>query len=394
MQPTSTQPGWPVALPAAVPLALHVLFATPHVSLLAKVLTGIVATAVPLAATYAVDAHHYRFPTPTWDAVVAWATRRSHDNPFSHVTPLNLLAYNFLGGSSDLYGVEPATYYLRNAALQLNVLLPLAIFAPVVVALAARSTRVDVAAALAAAAPFPLWFGLLSRIPHKEERFLYVVYPAAHVGGGLALALLPDAAASVLPVAWRGLRRVAKSLVAVAAAVLLLTFAVLSMSRVAALRVHYGASIDVYAHLPPTAAGPVCVHTEWHTFPGSLHLPPAARLAFLRPPGGAKGPLMPLPFEDTWTRGRPFNDRNEEVPEQYLADPAACAYLVVRVADDSDVAEAAADAGVNPVARVLASLPYCNAGATPAWARALFVPRVTEPRIVWDRYVLAELARA
>lgn len=48
----------------------------------------------------------------------------------------NFIRYNVIGGGdSALYGVESAYYYLRNGAINLNVALPLALIAPLVLIL-------------------------------------------------------------------------------------------------------------------------------------------------------------------------------------------------------------------------------------------------------------------
>ena len=47
------------------------------------------------------------------------------------MTLLNFLRYNVAGGGdSALYGVEGPWYYLRNAATNLNLALPLALVSP------------------------------------------------------------------------------------------------------------------------------------------------------------------------------------------------------------------------------------------------------------------------
>ena len=52
------------------------------------------------------------------------------------VSILNFLHYNVRGGGdSALYGVEPATFYLRNGLNNLNLVLPLALAYPVVAVL-------------------------------------------------------------------------------------------------------------------------------------------------------------------------------------------------------------------------------------------------------------------
>lgn len=92
---------------------------------------------------------------------------------------VNFLEYNVQGGGkSDLYGVEPATYYFRNGFNQLQIILPLALLLPIILAarLVRRKDPVDAGLAVAVSPAF-LWLASITALPHKEERFLYVVYP-------------------------------------------------------------------------------------------------------------------------------------------------------------------------------------------------------------------------
>ena len=57
-------------------------------------------------------------------------------NADGQVSLWNFLQYNVAGGGdSALYGVEAPTFYLRNALTNLNIILPLALAAPAVLAL-------------------------------------------------------------------------------------------------------------------------------------------------------------------------------------------------------------------------------------------------------------------
>ncbi len=99
----------------------------------------------------------------------------------TQVSLWNFLVYNVAGGGdSALYGVEGRDFYLRNGANQLVSVLPLALLGfPLVTTwqwLGALPGRLP-PRVLVAAAPVFLWLAALSMLPHKEERFLYVVYP-------------------------------------------------------------------------------------------------------------------------------------------------------------------------------------------------------------------------
>lgn len=131
----------------------------------------------------------------------------------------NFVKYNVIGGGqSALYGVEGPAYYLHNGVLAFNLALPLALALPLLAALQRFCCRKSDAAAptgssrqssdpasaakmpprhssgagqglgqggplrewlrvVAALSPLWLWLAAISVLPHKEERFLYVVYP-------------------------------------------------------------------------------------------------------------------------------------------------------------------------------------------------------------------------
>ena len=223
------------------------------------------------------------------------------------------------GGDSALYGVESRDFYLRNGANQLVSVLPLALLGFPLIAgwqwLRAQPGRPP-PRVLVATAPVYLWLAALSMLPHKEERFLYVVYPLVKthtrrplarccrpsaglhtpcaaadstvcrfgdpgsavprcsgdsgytpfsfgdycadlarcvaaqmcMAAGTVLAAFPDLAAPVLRpmVQPKRARRIGQSL----AAALLLATTALSLSRTAALVLHYGAPMRTYRALP------------------------------------------------------------------------------------------------------------------------------------------------
>lgn len=111
------------------------------------------------------------------------------------------MKYNVVGGGdSALYGVEPATFYLRNGFNNMQLLLPLALALPALAALRACGPSLclpgggkagggrgdgGVGRLLVAVAPVYVWGAAISALPHKEERFLYVVYPLVRARAGL-----------------------------------------------------------------------------------------------------------------------------------------------------------------------------------------------------------------
>lgn len=111
------------------------------------------------------------------------------------LTPWNIVKYNIFGGSSgrssSLYGTEPWHYYLLSLTLNFNVLAPLALaslpalFVTQVIdpkrlgAMRGPQAQVSSPYTLLTVrlAPFYLWFITLTLQAHKEERFMYPIYP-------------------------------------------------------------------------------------------------------------------------------------------------------------------------------------------------------------------------
>jgi hypothetical protein len=214
--------GWPFAVVALLPVGLGL--AAEH-GVAECVRWGLAALAATAGPTLAADTWFYE---GFGDLGSGSASRMSSViSSFSSgsgvvFSTLNLLRYNLFprGTGSELYGTEAWHFYLKNLALNFNVALPLSLLAlPLLAGLAwanelavqrepslaaagrARVTllaqqRSNCLAALGWCAPYWLWLAFFSALPHKEERFLFVVYPqlclaAACAATALQTALLP-----------------------------------------------------------------------------------------------------------------------------------------------------------------------------------------------------------
>lgn len=120
------------------------------------------------------------------------------------VVPWNIVKYNvFPEGERgpDLYGTESAYYYLHNLLLNLNVVVPFALASLPALAITYRieyrrlgdragpessSHYTEMAVRLA---PMYLWFAIMFVQPHKEERFLYPVYPLIYFNAAVTIYL-------------------------------------------------------------------------------------------------------------------------------------------------------------------------------------------------------------
>jgi alpha-1,2-mannosyltransferase len=303
---------------------------------------------------------------------------------------LNLLRYNVFpnekGGGANLYGVEPATFYLKNLALNFAHGLVLALCAvPLgLIAGSKRYGRVDGSKEthhklMTTHAPFLCSLLLFSALEHKEERFMYVAYSSLCAGSGAAVGAFFDICVAKSTRSRVAARRAGRKppgglvlLAATGAGAACLLTAAMGASRVAALLTGYGAPARAYAlglpvrsidggstdaPFPGTESSRrsrdvenvqnVCVGDEWHRFPSSFFLPSHSyRLKFL---DASFDGALPVPFEAE-RGGTSFgsiflNDENRGEREQRVADAAReCDYVVEYVAPDEDEPQKKANA--------------------------------------------------
>ena len=119
--------------------------------------------------------------------------------------PWNIVKYNVFPDSErgpDLYGTSPPSFYLSNLLLNFNVLVPLALLALPALAITSRvdrkrlgdkpaTTQSSMYTILAIRlAPVYVWLAILSAQAHKEERFMFPVYPLICFNAAVALYLV------------------------------------------------------------------------------------------------------------------------------------------------------------------------------------------------------------
>ena len=267
--------------------------------------------------------------------------------PNLQITPWNTFQYNNpFGGrnNSTLYGVESFSYYPKNLLLNFNFLFPLALlsfpvtfFSPerraklrsmfsfgllldtpgeaevvadLVDSFRADPWTTDLAFFLSRNTVFKhlscswaLWLLLLSLIEHKEERFLYPVYPLLCLSATVAAVWLT-----------RGF----------ATRVLFLLVGPASLLRALALVNYFGEPVmDVWQQaLKHTTAEPrsrICLANDWYRFPGHWFVAESSDVHFVE--SEFKG-ILPAKFdlELSPATNEPFrfNDRNREERDRYV----------------------------------------------------------------------------
>jgi alpha-1,2-mannosyltransferase len=255
---------------------------------------------------------------------------------------LQMILYNALGtsgGGAHLYGVEPFSYYFKNLFLNFNFI--------GVIFLGSFCTMAK-SQWLYVNCPFLLHFLLYQSMPHKEERFLFVVYPAIAVGASMVLTRFcwattmtnsnnneADNETRIKLFHWKR----------VVLFIILSGFAILSMSRNIALArlkaplwiLRHG--IDFHQHHRPLSISnkemklqeKICYGREWYRFPSSFYLGNDMEIAYVESKFSG---ILPQPFTSKFDNGFAripphMNDQNRKESSHFVHDPLReCQYVV------------------------------------------------------------------
>lgn len=216
------------------------------------------------------------------------------------LVPLNIVTYNVFGGEGEgpeIFGVEPFIYYVHNLLLNFNATLLLAC-AGSFLSFGLRSkqrTKVLVTCTF----PLAIWLSVFASQEHKEERFLYPIYPLIVLSASVFLSWFLTTSTSIIKSLTSNdkLSILYKRCFIVAFAAVV---ALVSILRILNLVENYSAPITIFrqvAELPPrTTITNVCVGREWYHFPASFFLPDNYRLRFVK--SGFDG-LLPGDFEES-----------------------------------------------------------------------------------------------
>ncbi|KAJ2442824.1 hypothetical protein GGF42_006831 [Coemansia sp. RSA 2424] len=412
--------GWPYSAIVALPFAVEELVERRGKTLLRCVAIGTSALVVTVGAAAVIDSRYYGSV-----AVAGW----------------NQIAYNVLGlgGDSTLYGTEPWHFYIKNGLLNANLVMILALLSLplwlayyVVLRLVGRSKsgsrqKAEVVAGLQTShrllvyrvLPFYVTLGLFSMQPHKEERFLSIVYPHMCFNAAAALSLLRPL------YVWATSTKISPRL----GYMTLCVAASIGMLRMTALTQYYGAPTRAFLQLPghrnagksaaailelgpsikslvsPTSARSkawdpmmservVCMGKDWYRFPSSFWLPPNHRLQFIESP--AFDGHLPGDYTPVWVSGstkmstsmkRPdFNSMNiweptHAIPSNMTSE--VCDY-VVDVEYPSRGIEAPILRG-EKWQRIAACEPILDSELTPLLARVVYVPAFVLRLLPWKQ---------
>ncbi|UNI13388.1 Dextrin dextranase [Purpureocillium takamizusanense] len=393
--------GWPFAAALCAPYILEeIVFTfvsdkTAFIESLIRLVRGVISGLIIVFFDFLINLFFYKKI-----AVVSW----------------NIVKYNIFSstGGPDLYGTEPWTFYFKNLALNFNIWFVLALLAlPLfllqkLIAPSGHGFQIGLRTVVFVA-PFYMWLAIFTAQPHKEERFMYPVYPFLALNASMSLHILLTAIGSTDPETLMGKIPARLKLLAVSLVVFLSVD--ISLSRIYGIYSAYNAPLSIYKPLwgdGSDGAGGVggqddlvCFGKEWYRFPSSYFLPRDMHAKFVR--SEFRG-LLPGEFSEaktgfgfwsgTWLPTSGLNDRNEEDLGKYV-DLRACSFLV-----DTQYPERKEPLPPNEpdyVAdtenwEVIKCEPFLDAAKTPLLARMVWLPDVPAMpdkfRRRWGRHCL------
>ena len=252
------------------------------------------------------------------------------------LVPWRIVSYNIFSGSGrgpDIFGTEPFDFYFRNLLLNFNVWFILALAAGPLLGLqyllrSHNATRFTLMRSVFFVTPFYMWLLIFSVQAHKEERFMYPVYPFLGLNAAIALHSILVYLGSADPGRLVGMIPAKVKLVIVSVSVLLAIDA--GVLRTLGMVTAYRAPLEVYSALRTSdLARPgeaLCLGKEWYRFPSSYFLPKGMRAKFIRSDFDG---LLPGEFNEakvgfgffsgTWLIPPGMNDRNIADPGKYVS---------------------------------------------------------------------------
>ena len=233
------------------------------------------------------------------------------------IAPLNIIFYNVFNiHGSTLYGTEPMSFYFYNGFLNFNVAFALAIISLPIYILFQFFYKDIPTSAYSLLTPLYLWFAIMFTAPHKEERFLYPVYPFISFGASIVLFITWKTTSSCFGYFYKHMKQA--SILNISG--FFIIYISLCCFRIGALKTYYNAPMDLYKDVYniPENNPVICIGKEWHRFPSNFFVPHGGRVEFIK--SSFKGQL-PQHFSDeyygTSVINRNQNDQNGEERSVY-----------------------------------------------------------------------------
>ncbi|KAJ8955565.1 hypothetical protein NQ318_001395 [Aromia moschata] len=320
------------------------------------------------------------------------------------VAPYNIIRYNVLGGAGpNLYGTEPFSFYLINGFLNFNLVWVLALLSPAMITLnylfvPSKNRSTLTLPYWLSLSPMFLWLAVFMAQQHKEERFLFPIYPMICLCGAISV----DVVQKLYFRMWNifkqmplGSHYLDKTMFIMITAVAITSW--FGVSRVFALYKNYHAPFDLMMELnrypletkiPENVEINVCIGKDWHRYPSSFFLPNTNwNIRFIKSEFDG---MLPAPYVEgenaTMIIHPYFNDKNKEEPSLYF-DINKCHFLL-----DLDWGR---ESHLEPIYankrdrwKVIKSYPFLIPEKSNKFFRAFFIPVFSDQYVAYGNFSL------
>ncbi|CAK9807241.1 Alpha-1,2-mannosyltransferase ALG9 [Anthophora plagiata] len=322
------------------------------------------------------------------------------------IAPLNIVIYNvFTNHGPNIYGTEPFSYYIYNGFLNFNFIFigtlwaPLGLFLVWLIVPAQPRNRLCLSYWYSLA-PLYLWFLVFFLQPHKEERFLFPVYPMICLTGSIAIDTIQKlyffirTKLSSLHIAYHYLQYTVHITFF---AILICGF--LGISRSLAIYKGYYAPMEVMIDANKLALEKevskdmninFCVGKEWHRFPSSFFFPSNNwKLQYLKSEFKGQLPQPYLDCENGTSIIQPhFNDMNREEPTRYFSIDKCHFILDLDIGTETDLEPNYSR--LNDNFTIIKSSKFLNSAKSHQFFRAFYIPFVSHKFCTYGSYNLLQ----
>ncbi|XP_044750721.1 alpha-1,2-mannosyltransferase ALG9 [Coccinella septempunctata] len=320
------------------------------------------------------------------------------------IAPLNIVKYNVLGGAGpELYGTEPFTFYIINGFLNFNFVWILALLSPFAISayylfVPTKQPTTFILPYWISLSPILLWMVVFMFQPHKEERFLFPIYPMICLCGAITLDVIQKLAFRVWTIFNTmppGTHYLDKTMFIMYFTIIVTSL--LGISRICALYRYYHAPMDLLMEVnkypldfkvPEKTNINVCIGKDWHRFPNSFFLPNTQwDIRFIKSEFDG---MLPAPYATTENATSivhdHFNDKNLENPNVYI-NINKCHFLLDLDLGKETVLEPNYGSMTNRW-KIITSYSFLNSEKSNKFFRAFFIPYLSSNYIEFGNFSL------
>lgn len=371
----STLIGWPFSVLISLPLVIQILMKKPFKFIIQH---GIISVVVFLVPSIFVDYFYYKKFIFASFNIVFYNVFSTHSGP-------------------DLYGTEPWYFYFVNLFLNFNLAFVFSLFSlPILVlyAFIKPEKSVSVKTNLFFISSFYLWFIYMSTVSHKEERFMFVIYPFIFFLAAITMQTSYEILKSIK------FLFIFKKPFLFGIAMIILLF---SISRTTSLYYNYDAPMNLYYHLWKIESHQniwnplfqnqnfannyslICLGKEWYRFYTHFFIPSHLRIGFID--DGFHGQLPQYFGNGANATSRipdGFNDLNKEEVSRYVP-LEKCTYWITFIEDEQSYQMLLK---MRPEWKIVFNSPFLDAQKSHRLFRAFYFPKLSTKLTSFGKYLL------